>query len=137
MHSLQLTEIKIRWHQGIMFVKLTVESCPPLALFLDDGKGNSHWNKRMKVEADQGYYIELQKKRTGANACERYAVVEVDALLWLLVQRNRKSTGLPAYTFQVRRQTNACFMSGSIGLGKPLPFSPRRNWDIARGSRVL
>lgn len=129
MHSLQLTELKIRWHQGIMFVKLTVESCPPLALFLDDGKGNSHWNKRMKVVVDQGYYIELQKKRTGANSCERYAVVEVDALLWLLVQRNRKSTGatsihIPTEKIDKRmlhewqhwtRQASALFTASKLG----------------------
>jgi len=65
-------------------MKVSAVSCPPLALFIDNGRGNAHWAKTIKqVTNHTGCYIEL------GNDGERYAIIPMDAVLWLLMQRNR------------------------------------------------
>ena len=136
-----MPDLEVRWYQNRMFIKLTTESCPPLALFLDDGKGNAHWNRSQKAVEKQGYYIELHKKTT---ACERYAVVEIDALLWLLTQRNRRATGahIPSQKADERllqqwqhwtRQACAFFTASKLGTSSRTNAPQQQGWWCGRG----
>ena len=86
-----LPKLMVRWYGGLMFVKLRADSCPPLKLFLEDDAGHTphNWNEREKAVRKQGYYIEVRKKGRSADS-ERIAVVELDALMWLLKERNRE-----------------------------------------------
>ena len=86
-----LPKLMVRWYGGLMFVKLRADSCPPLKLFLEDDAGHTphNWNEREKAVRKQGYYIEVRKKGRSADS-ERIVVVELDALMWLLKERNRE-----------------------------------------------
>ena len=72
-----------------MFVKLHADSCPPLQLFLETHTGQTpdNWDKREKAVVSHSYYNESRKKGNSA-ASERMVVIEMDAVLWLLNQRN-------------------------------------------------
>ena len=88
-----LPKLMVRWYGGLMFVKLRADSCPPLKLFLEDDAGHTphNWNEREKAVRKQGYYIEVRKKGRSADS-ERIVVVELDALMWLLKERNREKS---------------------------------------------
>ena len=100
-----LPDMLVRFHDEQMFVKLDAASCPPLKLFLEDVDGSTpkNWADRKREVERQHFYIESRKKGKGATS-QRLVVVDIDALSWLLKERNckQRKCHIPSEPFDKR-----------------------------------